>query len=207
MTDLHDLLDRCVDTPLPGDLAADLRRGHRALHRRRQTWMAGALGLAAVATGATALQQHTGPHSTELVPADSGSTASPSTSPSTGATASATGARLFSPGDVAGPLTVASTDPRESRFYPGHVHEGLDRLPYVTLQIAPEGPVAGGQTVTFEGRTFFEDTDAHGATVLMVRDSHDLWLRLTTPEAMGWPLDEQLRFLAGSGTVIPEPGT
>ena len=203
MTDLHDLLERSVDAPDPADVTADLRRGRRALRRRnRQTWVTGAFGLAAVAVGATAIGQPSGPRPSELGPAADASTAVPSSS-----AGPAADARLTSPGDVVGPLTVRPIGPQENRYYAGHVHTGTGDLPFARLQIVDERPGAGARTVSYRGRTVYQDTDVKGSTVLMVQDPHALWLRLTTPAAMGWSLDEQLRFLAGSGTVVPEPGT
>jgi hypothetical protein len=198
MTDLHDLLERSVGAVGPGDVAADLRRGHSALRRHhRQSRLTGALGLAVVAVGATALQQQTG--TTPLAQADG--SASVATAASSATTASAE-ARLLSSGGLAGRLTIRPVGPQENRYYVGRAHSGAGDATFARLRIVDAGPAAGTHTVSYQGRTFYQETDASGATVLWVQDSHALWLRLTTPSTMGWSLHEQLRILASSGTAV-----
>lgn len=53
MTGLRDLLDQAATEPQEVDVAGDLRRGRRALTRRRTTWAAGVTG-GVVAAGAVA---------------------------------------------------------------------------------------------------------------------------------------------------------
>ena len=57
MPGLHDLLEDAVTDPVGIDLAGDLRRGRRALNRRRTRWAAGMTGtaLAAGAVGYIAI--------------------------------------------------------------------------------------------------------------------------------------------------------
>jgi hypothetical protein len=62
MTELHALLDAAASRPDELDVAADIRRGRRALSRRRHRSLArGALGVAmvtAAAVGGTQLPDH-----------------------------------------------------------------------------------------------------------------------------------------------------
>jgi hypothetical protein len=78
MTDLHNLLARAVDDPIDVDTTADLRRGRRALNRRRTRVVAGVTGglVAAGAWGYVALPRHQNAVTT-VSPADGASSTAP----------------------------------------------------------------------------------------------------------------------------------
>jgi hypothetical protein len=100
MPGLHELLEDAVGDPVAVDLAADLRRGRRALARRRTGWAVGATGfvVAVGVVGYTAI-----PHqqdSVTLQPADGGAGSDgpsdgPSKAPSDGPSSGTTTASPF----------------------------------------------------------------------------------------------------------------
>jgi hypothetical protein len=78
MTEIHELLARAVDDPIDIDTTADLRRGRRALTRRRTRIAAGVTGglVAAGAGGYVALPRHQDA-ATTVSPADGSSPTDP----------------------------------------------------------------------------------------------------------------------------------
>jgi hypothetical protein len=78
MTEIHDLLARAVDDPIDVDTTADLRRGRRALNRRRTRIAAGVTGglVAVGAGGSFAVPRHQNAVMT-IDPADAPTSAAP----------------------------------------------------------------------------------------------------------------------------------
>jgi hypothetical protein len=178
MTDLHDLLDRVATYPTVGDsnVTADLRRGHRALSRRRTRWVAGASG-ALVAAGAVGYA---------ALPRDESPSAVRPSGP--------------------GPANVSSAAPVEPRFFDGPQppdgwHVVGDTRTY--LMIGPDGTTSTvdssfvgrvvvmlgdgnehygiGSTVTYDDRTFYVNDANDDATILAVRTRGGDWLQLQYP--------------------------
>jgi hypothetical protein len=187
MTELHDLLESAVARPADldvlGDISADVRRGHRALGRRRHRSLAGgAVGVAmvtAVAVAGSQLPDHATdpqpgsrphrstplPHYTLTLPALSGQ---------------------YAMERVGSTVTIVAPGAHVWRKKP------------LTIDL-PHGsrPADADQVVVRDGRRFYVYHAASGGLVVRVRNHQSGWTRLQVPAHVHWTVDRAVRFLAG----------
>jgi hypothetical protein len=196
MPGLHELLEDAVTDPVGVDLAADLRRGRRALNRRRTRWAAGVTGTA-LAAGALGYGVIPRDQATVAVPrpADGG----PSAAPTDGGPSSA-------------PTDSAPSTPT-MRFYdvptpPDGWHVVGERAQYVMLTRDGSGVTSidtgfigqivigltdgrehfeNQPSVQYDGRTFYTnvsgDAGPGGMGTLSVRSRDGDWLQVQYPLA------------------------
>jgi hypothetical protein len=176
MTALHDLLDRASGEAIEVDVAADLRRGHRALTRRRQRVAAGVTG-GLVAAGVVGYAVVPRAHSTVAQrPSDPGPTAlspSPPVEP-----------QFFDvPPPPAGWHVVGDT--------PQYVMIGRDGgdtkvdssfVGNLVVMLGDGSEHYGdGSPVHYDDRTFYVNEQNDDATILAVRTPDGDWLQLQYP--------------------------
>jgi hypothetical protein len=190
MTDIHDLLGRAVDDPIDVDTTADLRRGRRALNRRRTRMAAGVTGglVAAVGGGYVALPQHQNTVTT-VSPADGPSSVD----------------------------AVVQTTYYEVPQPPAGWHVVGDRAQYVMITrdgsgvTSIDGSFVGqlmilladghekfgtGQSVDYDGRTFYVNDVNDDSTILSVRTPGGDWLQAQYPKAT-FTQHEMIAYLDG----------
>jgi hypothetical protein len=188
MTEIHDLLAGAVDDPIDVDTTADLRRGRRALNRRRTRIAAGVTGglVATGAVGYVALPRHQNAVRT-VSPADG-----PSSDP------------------VVQPTYYDVPRPPAGWHVVGEraQYVMLSREATTTIDSSFVGQIVVGLTdgrerfdkgpsVQQGGRTFYVNDGNPGVTILSVRTSAGgPWLQAQYPNAdLG--LDEMVAFLDG----------
>lgn len=200
MTDIHDLLEHAVDHPVEVDLTGDLRRGRRALHRRRTRIAAGVTGGAAVLgfAGVSALP-HPAPRVQVLQPA-----ADP-------------GADLLHTGsyDLAQPPAgwhLAGSDAATVVFRKDGDNEPYDvHGPVVGLVGAiaiyvedKSSPFDVGTAIEYDGRTFYHYSGGGGgADQLGVQDPAGDWIRMQWPMSAGFDVTDMVAWL---DSVVVKPG-
>lgn len=193
MTGLHDLLEQAATDPIEVDVAGDLRRGHRALSRRRSHLAVGATGSLAIlaAVGVSAVPRHAPEVAAQ--PADGSTAVAPFQTkyydvptPPAGwhvsherpqyvmLTRDGTISRLD---DFAGQLVVIMSDRKEN--------------------------YESATSVQFDGRTVYVNEMNDDATILSVRTSPGgNWLQVQYPKDV-FPVHDMAAFLCGVGV---EPG-
>lgn len=185
MTGLFDLLDRAATDGVEVDVAADLRRGHRALRRRRARIAAGATGGVAVlgVVGASVLPLHRD----EVV-------ARSATQPGTellhtefyDVPAAPPGWHLV--GGTAWSVLYRQ-DGDTSTDLDGPYEQAI--LVYLEADRVHEGP-----PITFHGRTFYEWGDGGGGMESMAVEMPDGdTLRLQYPKSAGFDSTDMIAFL------------
>ncbi|MGC4111751.1 MAG: hypothetical protein QM747_15305 [Nocardioides sp.] len=182
MTELHALLDAAVARPVEIDVAADVRRGHQALSRRRHRSLAqGAVGLALVTAAAVAGSQLPD-HATDPQPSGQQHRSTPL--PRYALTLPALSGQ-YATVRVGSTLTVVARG----------VHV-WNRTPLrIDLPHGPK-PAHADRVVMREGRRFFVYETPSGL-VVRVRDHQGRWVRLQVPRHVPWSVDRSVRFLAG----------
>ncbi|HEY3530966.1 MAG TPA: hypothetical protein VGK78_17610 [Nocardioides sp.] len=177
MTGLQTLLEEAAEHPAEHpaglDVAADLRRGHRALRRRRARWAAlGVTGGLVVAGGATytALSVH---HetTTEIQPTD-------------GPTSSAPLRTTYF--DVPTPPPgwhVVGDRPQYVMISRDGSDADLDTFAGQLVVMLSDGKedYGVGSVEHFDGRTFYVNTENADDTILAVRADDGNWLQLQYP--------------------------
>lgn len=187
MPGLHELLEDAVTDPVVVDPAADLRRGRRALTRRRTRWAAGVTGGLAVlgVVGASVRP----PHSQERVlrPATQSQSAGPD-SPYYDTPPPPAGWHLVG-GTAYQVLFRRDGDPDADLTGP------FDDAILVYLQA---GRVHVGPAIPFDGRTFYEWGDGGDGLESMSVDLPDgNCLRIQYPKSAGLGSTEMRAFLDG----------
>jgi hypothetical protein len=195
MTEIHDLLARAVDDPIQVDTAADLRRGRRALNRRRTRVAAGVTGgLVAAAAGGYVVLPRQQNAVTTVSPADGPSSAHPDVQPTYyDVPQPPAGWQVVGERAQYVMLSRDATTSVDSSFVGQIVvgltdgHERFDT----------------GPSVQQRGRTVYVNDHNPGVTILSVRTSPGgPWLQAQYPNAdLG--LHEMVDFLGG---VVVGPG-
>jgi hypothetical protein len=194
MSELHDLLDRATAdaTGIGVDVESDLRRGHRALTRRRTGWAAGVTGavVAVGAAGYTALPQ--GTHATVVQPAGGSTSAGPRTD------------LLHTPYYDVPPAPPGWHLVDGNRFdvvyrKDGDTRTALDadfeQAILVYLQDRSD-PVADGPAIDYDGRAFHEWSDGGaGLESMSVQLDDGDWLRMQYPQSAGFDSADMIAFL------------
>jgi hypothetical protein len=173
MTGLQTLLEDAAEHPGELDVAADLRRGHRALRRRRTRWAAvGVTGGLVVAGGATytAVTRH---HETVTV-----------IRPTDGPTATAPVQTQYF--DVPPPPPgwhVVGDRPQYAIIGRDGSSADLNTFAGQVVVMLSDGAEAYGvgSTVDYDGRTFYVNTANADDTILAVRAPGGNWLQLQYP--------------------------
>jgi hypothetical protein len=180
------MLEDAVDSPVTIDVAGDLRRGHRAL-RRRRTRVAGGLtgGLAALGVGAVPVVQHL--HQTATIQAATDPSGPVHTAafdappPPAGWSLAASGGAF---------LTLARDgvpDPYPELF----AHK-------IGIALHPvDQPMGFGSTLEYDGRTFYDNERNEGYPILAVQLDDGRWLTLQYPDSAGLEKSEMRAYLAG----------
>ncbi len=191
MTGLTTLLEDAATHPETVDVAADVRRGHRALHRRRVRVATGLTGgLAVVGVVGTATVQHLTQTSTVQV-ADQPSgpvhtryfDAPP---PPDGWSVAAVGESF---------LTLArdgAPDPNPQVFE----HK------IAVILYSPGQDMSFGSTVRYDGRTFYDNERNEGYPILAVQLDDGRWLQLQYPDSVGLEKSQMIAYLDG---VVVKP--
>jgi hypothetical protein len=192
MTELHDLLERAADDPrITGlEVTADLRRGRRALTRRRTRWASGVTGgvVAAGVVGYAVVPRHQ----------DAVTTVRPAADPTSDPTV------------VPMPFYDVPTPP-------AGWHVVGERAQYVMLTRDGSGVTsvdAGfvgqiviglargkenfdkGPSVEHDGRTFYVNQINDDATILSVRTAQGDWLQSQYPKG-AFSVDDMVAYLDG----------
>lgn len=204
MTDLYDLLERAATdlSPVDLDVAGDLRRGHRALTRRRARWATGLTG-GVVAAGLVgyAVVPRQQDATTTLRSADGPTSAPP----------------------------VAPTQFYDVPPAPAGWHVVGERAQYVMLTRDGSGVTSvdstfigqivigltdgrenfdTGPSVRHDGRTFYVNDDNSDATILSVRTADGDWLQAQYPKG-DFSNGEMIAYLDGvvvKGGALPAFG-
>lgn len=213
MTDLHDLLDRAAGTDDSTDhLSGDLRRGRRALRRRRTTHTATALaGVAAVGALGYALAPR-GPSTGNEVPRPSASGSAP--------------AAESSPPTSTAQLTLVASNEQTAAFRFGRLPKGWQVWEEDSsfVQITEGGADGGqnwlddlivmyeaqalhiGEKVQHKGRTFWvqhRPHEDHDAVHVETRPGDPAGgITVQFPQSAGFT-DQQMLELAASVEVLP----
>jgi hypothetical protein len=204
MTDLHDLLERAVTdlSPVDLDVAGDLRRGHRALTRRRTRWATGVTGgvLAAGALG-YAVVPHQQDATATVRPAD-GPTSAPPVAP----------AQFY---DVPPPPVgwhVVGERPQYvmlTRDGSGVTSVDATFLGQIVIGLTDgKERFDKGPSVRHDGRTFYVNDDNTDATILSVRAADGDWLQAQYPNG-DLSTGEMIAYLDGvvvKGGALPAFG-
>jgi hypothetical protein len=180
MTALQDLLEHAASDPTEVDTAADLRRGHLALSRRRTRIAAGVAGITGglVAAGSVGYAALPRQHDTviRVSPGDDTATAPPVTAtkyydvPTPPDGWHVVGERpqyVMLARDGSGVTSVDASFVGQLVIGLADGREGFDT----------------GATVTFDGRTFYVNDRNDDATILSVRDPGGDWLQAQYPPA------------------------
>jgi hypothetical protein len=203
MTDLQTLLERAVDLPADVDVAGDLRRGHRALTRRRRTVLGGSAALLVGAGTAVTTYPHV--HQTQVVAADHDDaiTAGAFQLPSI-----PDGWEVMA-ANVSRVVMAPAGTPKQSFDDPKAVIQVLGNLlvDYRTFR-----PPRDSQTLEYDGRTFYEVVEppypAKGypkgtpPRQLAVRDASGHWLWLQEATRLRWSWEQMAGYLDG---VVVQP--
>ena len=204
MPGLHELLEDAVTEPVAVDPAADLRRGRRALTRRRTRWAAGATGTALVAgaLGYAVVPRH-GATVAVPQPADSGPSSDPSPSP-TESSPSATPMRFY---DVPTPPDGWHVVGERAQY----VMLTRDGSGVTSIDTGFLGQIVIGLTdgrehfenqpaVQYDGRTFYVNASGDAGPgdmgTLSVRSRDGNWLQLEFPRA-AFSVDDMVAYLDG----------
>jgi hypothetical protein len=183
MTELHDLLENAVAPHGGVDVAADLRRGHQALSRRRHRSLAGgALGVAVV-TACAFTGARVADRAVDAQPAGQSHRATPL--PRYTLTLPALSGQ-YAVERVGNTLTVVAHGVHVWRKSPLR----LD-LPHGAR------PSGADQVVVRDGRHFYVYDTPSGGLVVRVRDHQGRWVRLQVPAHIRWSVDRAVRFLDG----------
>lgn len=204
MTDLQTLLERAVDHAPDVDVAADLRRGHRAVARRRRAILGGSaalvLGVGAAAAAYPSVHEHqaAASHRADGVPA--GAFVLPSVPDGWEVQAADDSRVLISPAGL----------PKQSFEDPQSNIRVLGRL---FLHLRSLAPPKDSRTLSYDGRTFYDVESGpypargypQGAPPrqLVVRVQSGGWLWLQEAPRLGWTLTQMAEFLDG---ITVEPG-
>jgi hypothetical protein len=183
MTGLHALLEEAVESPAEADVTADLRRGHRALRRRRTRAAAGLSGVALLGLGAVPVAQHLHPSSA----------IQPVSEPS-----GPVHTDVFdAPPPPAGWVVADSGDNFLALAREGAPDPHPDVFAHkIAVLLHPAGQWMGfGSRISYEGRTFFDNERNEGYPILAVRLHDGRWLQLEYPEGAGLEKSEMLAYL------------
>ena len=210
MTDLTTLLERAAERPADVDVAADLRRGHRALRRRRRVLAAGSAALVLGAGAGVATYprlQHP-----RVVQADQGN----------GVAAGGFVLPSIPDGwelqavDSSRALMAPDGTPKQ-RFDDPHASIQVDGNLLIYLRRVH--PTRNSRTLEYDGRTFYVLPDTpyppHGypkgspPQQLAVQIPSRGWLWLLEAPRLGWTLQQMVQYLDGvevtsSAEIAPE---
>jgi hypothetical protein len=192
MTGLTTLLEDAAAHPGPIDITADIRRGHRAL-RRRRIRVAGGLtgGLAALAAAGTVTVEHLASSATVQAAAEPGG---PVHTQYFDAPPPPQGWSVAAAGDSF--LTLA----RDGVPDP---HPQLFEHKIAVMVDAPGEWMGFGSTIRYDGRTFYDNERNEGYPILAVKLDDGRWLQLQYPDSAGLDKSQMIAYLDG---VVVQPG-
>lgn len=195
MTEIHDLLSRAVDEPIHVDPTTDLRRGRRALNRRRTRLVAGVTGglMAVSAAGYVALPDRPAREQAISPAADPGPDLVQTTYfafPTPPAGWHVVGAQpsyvMIAPDGTAPPLIG-----------------GFDGNLMILLEDKAFA-MDNGTAIPFDGRTFYDNEQGGDAmSILSVKDPSGDWVQAQYPQSAGFDRDAMVAFL---DSVVVKPG-
>jgi hypothetical protein len=194
MNEIHDLLAHAVDEPIHVDPTADVRRGRRALNRRRTRLAAGVTGglVAVSAAGYAALPTHSAAVREVAPVADPGPTLVQT--------------QYFA---FATPPTgwhVVGAEPSAVMIAQDGTAAQLDGSFVGKVMILLEDkswPMGYGTAIPFNGRTFFDNEQGgDDMSILAVQDPGGDWVQVQYPRSAGFGRDAMLAFL---DSVVVEP--
>ena len=195
MTEIHDLLQRVVDDPVVVDVAADVRRGRRALTRRRTRLAAGVTGglVAVSAAGYAALPTRAPSHEASVQPM-----ADP------GAATVTTDFFAFATPPAGWHLTGA--DQSHVMISPDGTHPdfqgGFEGQLIISLE-DKSFPMAFGSQIFHNGRTFYDNEQNPGVTILSVQADDGDWVQVQYPQQVGLDTPAMVDLL---DSVVVKPG-
>lgn len=188
MNRIHALLEVAVEPPAEIDVAGDLRRGHRALHRRRTRWAAAGIGGGLVVAGAAGHATWPRLHQTTVQPGAGPTSSAPIRTKYFDAPPAPDGWHL-----------EASRQPFLSMIPDGTASTDIwsfDHKIVVILNPADEW-LGRGPTTRYDGRTFYDNERNAGSSILAVRLDDRRWLQLQYPKSAGLGTAEMIAFLDG----------
>ncbi len=185
MTGLQTLLEDAAEGSAAIDVAADLRRGHRAL-RRRRTRVAGGLtsGLALLGAAAVPVVANLHQSSTTQPAADP---QGPVHTAVFDAPPPPDGWRLAAAGEFF--LTLArdgAPDPHPQLFD--------DKIALILYPLGEE--MGNGSPIRYDGRTFY-DNERNEDPILAVRLDDGRWLQVQYPASAGFEKSQMIAYLDG----------
>jgi hypothetical protein len=199
MTGLHELLERATTDPVEIDVAGDLRRGHRALNRRRTWWAAGVTGglVAAGAVGYGVLPLHQTP-ATSLQPAD-GPSSTPTPMPYYDVPTPPAGWHVV--GERAQYVMITQDGSGVTSVDSGFIGQIVIGLNQGSNHYENQ------PSVQYDGRTFYVNADPSNTSpdntaTISVRSSDGNWLQIEFPMAH-FGVHEMIAYLDG---VVVEAG-
>jgi hypothetical protein len=191
MTGLTTLLEDAATHPETVDVTSDVRRGHRALHRRRVRVATGLTGgLAVLGVAGTATVHHLTRTSTVQVAAEP---SGPVHTSYFDTPAPPEGWNLAAAGESF--LTLArdgAADPHPQVF------DGKIAL----ILYSPGQDMGFGSTVRYDGRTFYDNERNDGYPILAVQLDDGRWLQLQYPDGAGLEKSQMIAYLDG---VVVQP--
>jgi hypothetical protein len=189
MTGLETLLDDAAGHPAAIDIAADLRRGHRALRRRRTRWAAAGMTGGLVVVGAAGYAAWPRQHEASVTPATDPTSTGPIRTEYYVAPPAPDGWKL----EGAKPyfLSMIPADSASTNIW------SFDGKVVVMLHEA-SGPSFGfGPTTEYDGRTFYDNERDTDSSILAVRLDDGRWLQVQYPKDAGLRTREMIEFLDG----------
>ena len=189
MSDLQTLLEDAVDHRVDVDVAADLRRGRSALRRRRLT-IGGGIAAAVLVAGGT-LSAFIGPSKPSMAP-----------SHATNATVHAGAFEVPTPPDGWSVWKADSsyvliapdgTPPHDPKVVGVPVSGKLA----ISFSTDANGSPKAGPTIDYDGRSFFDNESAGGATQVGYEVSPGRWLVLQEAPALHWTVHQMIAYLDG----------
>jgi hypothetical protein len=198
MTELHDLLDRAA-SGMGGvelDVAGDLRRGRRALTRRRTRWATGVTGglVAAGAVGYVVVPRQQDAVTT-VQPADD-PTSDPTVVPTPFYDVPTPPAGWHVVGERAQYVMLTRDGSGVTSVDSGFVGQ------LVILLTQGKESFDNGPSVQYDGRTFYVNERNDDATILSVRTADGDWLQSQYPKD-AFSVDDMVAYLDG---VVVESG-
>lgn len=194
MTEIHDLLSRAVDEPIPVDAASEMRSGRPALNRRRTRLAAGVTGglVAASAVGYVALPSR--PATVRTV------------SPLAGPGPTLVQTRYFAFAPAPAGWHVVGAEPSYVMIAPDGstppLESGFEGKVMILLE-DKAWPMDHGSQIAFDGRTFYDNEQGGGETsILAVQDAGGDWVQVQYPWSAGFDRDAMIAFL---DSVVVKP--
>ena len=189
MTGLQTLLEGAVDHPIGIDVDGDLRRGHRALSRRRTRWAATGIAGGLVVAGAAGYAAW---------PRQDAVTVKPATGPTS--TAPIRTVYYDAPPPPVG-WHLEGAEPAFLSLIPDGTPSTniwrFDGKIVVMFHEASGGSFGFGSTTEYHGRTFYDNERNADSSILAVRLEDGRWLQVQYPKGVGLDRGPMMEFLDG----------